>query len=222
MIAITGGKGGCGKTTITLGVANALARLGHDPLVVDGDCDMPDIHHRVSVPRTPCVDAVADGTTLQDVIHRSDAIAGAATIPAGRRQNLGQALTAARRWAGPVLVDCAAGTNEDALVPLRHADRSVIVSTDGPQCLEDADRTARVATRLDATPARVIVRETAPHNDPVAIPESELLVRIPSVDTPLSHQQIKTELLRVSKSIVNHCHTQTEQSQPHRSVPASR
>lgn len=161
MLAIAGGKGGCGKTTTTLGLAGALARRGYDPLVVDGDCDMPDVHHRLGMGRTAGVDALADGAALTEATVISEALPGVALVTGGRRDALGTALRQATGWHGPVLVDCSAGTSRDALRPLRHADRAVVVSTDQPQCIEDAALTRTVARRLSAAVAGVVVRNTA-------------------------------------------------------------
>ncbi|RDZ49114.1 CDP-4-dehydro-6-deoxy-D-gulose 4-reductase, partial [Haloferax sp. Atlit-10N] len=46
MLAIAGGKGGCGKTTIALGVGQALGTPTRPALVVDTDRDMPNLHRR--------------------------------------------------------------------------------------------------------------------------------------------------------------------------------
>jgi len=192
MLAFAGGKGGCGKTTTTLGVAAALGRRGADPLVVDGDCDMPDVHHRLGLPRDEGIDALARGRPLQAVIDRTDALPGASIVQGGKREALEPALRRARGWDGPVLVDCGAGTNPDAVTPLRHADRAVVVSTDQPQCIEDAETTRRIAWRLETSVAGVVVRQTARDkaDDRVSTrrsipPEWRILGEVPVADTPL-------------------------------------
>jgi septum site-determining protein MinD len=186
MLAIAGGKGGCGKTTTTLGLADALSRRGLEPLVVDADCDMPDLHHRGAVPREPGVDALAAGSPLEAVVHQSAAVPGVAVVPAGRRRHLGVALGKIERWHGPVLIDCAAGANPDSLLPLRHADTSVVVSTDTPQCLEDTADTVRAARQLDAGPLGIIIRDSGDVSTAQPPPNWRQLAHIPSVDKPLS------------------------------------
>lgn len=61
MLAIAGGKGGCGKTTTALGVGAALPGR---PLVVDADWDLPNLHRLATVYRDG--DGEGDGTPLQD------------------------------------------------------------------------------------------------------------------------------------------------------------
>ena len=43
MIAVTGGKGGSGKTTTTVGLTRALARRGASVVAVDADWDLPNL-----------------------------------------------------------------------------------------------------------------------------------------------------------------------------------
>jgi septum site-determining protein MinD len=158
MLAIAGGKGGAGKTTLAAGLALALARSGRDPVVVDADVDMPDLHLLAEVPGEPTADAIAAGRPPGEVIHRSPELAGAGVVTAGRPPSVPAALDRLSRWHGPVLIDCPAGAGGDAARPLRACERSVLVTTDTPAAREDTHKTAAVARRLDATPHAVLVR----------------------------------------------------------------
>lgn len=202
MLAIAGGKGGCGKTTTTLGLAGALAERGDEPLVVDGDCDMPDVHHRLGLSRTKGVEALADGSAFEQATVRSPELPGVAILTGGRRDELDAALPRVARWDGPVLVDCGAGTNPDAVRPLRHADRTVVVSTDQPQCIEDAALTRTIAERLPTALEGVVVRATASTPTSTAFPgEWSVLGEVPLLDDPLNDQQAGQTFLAVSKKI---------------------
>ena len=198
MIAITGGKGGCGKTTTALGLANALARRGQDPLVVDGDCDMPDVHHRIGLVRCGGVDELASGQSIKRVVTRSNRLPGVSFVTGGRRDNLDTALRRLGSWQGPVLVDCAAGVTADSLRPLRYAQRSVVVSTDQPQCIEDAERTTEIAQRLSAPPVGVVLREMT--GSDCALPRHwRLLGTLPRVERPLESPQVHDEFVSIAK-----------------------
>jgi len=152
MLAIAGGKGGCGKTTTALGLAAALARDGGRPLVVDADCDMPNLHTMADTDRSPGVDAVADGDSIAAATHRSTVVPGVDVLPAGSASGPLDR-TALRRLARArqrVLLDCPAGATDAAAAPLRHADAALVVSTDEQASLDDATKTARMAEALDA------------------------------------------------------------------------
>jgi len=180
MLAIAGGKGGCGKTTTALGLAVGFARAGRDPLVVDADSDMPDVHHFAGVDRTPGADALAADGKLECVRQRSTALPGVGVITAGSREALDAALETVRGWHGPVLVDCPGGAGRDAARPLRHAEATVLVATDDPRCLVDTERTAAVATSLEAPPLGVVVREGG--SAPPELDGRRVLGRVPTVD----------------------------------------
>ncbi|ESP89504.1 nucleotide-binding protein, partial [Candidatus Halobonum tyrrellensis] len=64
MLAVTGGKGGTGKTTTTLGLARALDGR---TLAVDADWDLPDLHALAGVDRAwPDAPEGASGTGETD------------------------------------------------------------------------------------------------------------------------------------------------------------
>ncbi|ELZ24113.1 cobyrinic acid ac-diamide synthase [Halosimplex carlsbadense 2-9-1] len=176
MLAIAGGKGGCGKTTTALGLAAALARDGGRPLVVDADCDMPNLHTMADTDRSPGVDAVADGDSIAASTHRSTVVPGVDVLPAGGASGPldRTALRRLRRARQRVILDCPAGATDAAAAPLRHADGALVVSTDRSASLDDAAKTARMAetlgarvvgsvlTRTDGSPSGVSAREGGP------------------------------------------------------------
>lgn len=153
MLAITGGKGGVGKTTTALGVAAAAARRGRKPIVVDADSDLPDL----------ATVADTDGGGLAR-FDGDDPIGVAATRVAGvtvlgaRLGNDSPVKPALRRLSGSerlVMVDCPAGAGEPATRPLAYASRSVVVTTGAERALADGRKAAEMAERLGAPPACV-------------------------------------------------------------------
>ncbi|WP_436928800.1 MinD/ParA family ATP-binding protein [Halosimplex halobium] len=162
MLAIAGGKGGCGKTTTALGLAAALARDGGRPLVVDADCDMPNLHTMAGTDRSPGVDAVAEGDSIAAVTHRSTVVPGVDVLPAGDASGSldRTALRRLGRARGRVILDCPAGGSDGAAAPLRHADSALVVSTGAPASLGDAAKTARMAETLGARVAGSVLTRT--------------------------------------------------------------
>ncbi len=222
MFAVTGGKGGSGKTTTTLGIARALADQGAAPLVVDADVDMPDVHILADVPPEPNADDIAAGAHIECARHRPAEHPEIAIVPAGRTEGTAVTLDRLGDWHGPVLVDCPAGASEDATLPLRMADATVLVTTDTPQSLSDARKTARVADRLDAPVAATLVR--GPDADSVSPPvdrvATERLDNSSGTDV-LSDPEFRlacsslAELMRSGSSsgVENQCENRTETGQ---------
>jgi len=158
-VAIAGGKGGCGKTTTTLGLALALVDRGHEPIVVDADVDIPDLHIRAGVAREPGIPAVAAGDRPVRALQPSTRYPGVSVLATGTATTeVETALERVARTPRPVVIDCPAGAGPDVSAPLRAAHRSVVVTTTDPASRVDAAKTARMADTLGATPAATVRR----------------------------------------------------------------
>ena len=166
MLAVAGGKGGCGKTTTTLGLAAALVRQRKSAVVADADREMPNLHAMAGVAREPGLDAVAEGWPARMVAGTADPPAlGVEVVPAARGPpNAGGGsspgkcvLARLREVQDAVLLDCPAGAGPDATAPLRVADVAVVVTTAEPACLRDAAKTAAMARELGTSVAGAVV-----------------------------------------------------------------
>jgi len=186
VLAIAGGKGGCGKTTTALGLARALASGGRSPVVLDADVEMPDLHVLSDVPPAPGVPALAGGREPAGVAHAVPGFSGASVVPAagGGPDDVAAAAANVREWDGPVLLDCPAGISRDAAVPLRVADRTLLVSTPTRESLRGAVKTATVAAELDAPPVGLVLVETTPadRSGTIATRVARDLFRCPVLD----------------------------------------
>ncbi|WP_134669981.1 MinD/ParA family ATP-binding protein [Halorussus marinus] len=203
MLAVAGGKGGCGKTTTTLGLAGALARQRAPVLAVDADREMPDLHAMAEVARRPCLDAVAAGWPAGLVAGAASAPgvpAGVSVLPAAEtgietRPADAPGATELARLRGEsstVLVDSPAGAGPDAVAPLRVVDAALVVTTPEPACLRDAAKTAAMARELDTPIAGAVVSRAGESGsdavDPRAPPgvedllDCEVLGVVPTAD----------------------------------------
>ncbi|MFB6267194.1 MAG: MinD/ParA family protein [Halodesulfurarchaeum sp.] len=186
MLAVAGGKGGSGKTTTALGIASLLAKRRRDPIVVETDVDMPNLHLRAGVADdgveklaggTPVADAAAPATRFDGV----DVIGGSPGAPIRRAL---RGLVTDR----PVILDCAAGASERAVLPLRHADRVVVVTTDTPASITDTEKTVRMA-RAVGTPVigLVVSRASDVSREIVEATGVTPAVAVPRVEDPVRH-----------------------------------
>lgn len=186
MLAVVGGKGGVGKTTVALALGAALGRAGWPAVVVDCDAEMPDCATRTGVSPTPGVDALAGETPLPRVLTRPECLDGAALVPARAGAPVGAALERlpADR---PTVLDAPGGAGPPAATALRAADRSLVVTTPSRPAVEDAVKTATLARSLGAPPVGAVVTmaEETPPGLSEAL-ETPVLARLgPVGDTPL-------------------------------------
>lgn len=166
MIAIAGAKGGCGKTTATLGLAEAFARDGTPTIAVDADRQLPDLHVACDLDREPTIAAVADGN-VADVAQRSPRAGSAGVLPAPRSSEDVDLQSMLRTLEGSsyrILVDCPSGAGPDVVEPVAAADEVLVVTDATNRSLSAAQTSIDIARRLDVPVTGVLLNcsETVP------------------------------------------------------------
>jgi len=180
IVAVCGGKGGVGKSTVALNLGAVL-----DAVVVDADLTMADLPtargpdlHDVLAGRADPIEAVREGGAV-DILPCGRTLSGARGTDPTR---LVAALEAVEAEYGTVVVDSPGGLAADAGLPLVAASASVPVTAPTRPATVDSLRTralarefgtgvARVAfNRADDPPASIERAFGAPA---VAIPDSE-------------------------------------------------
>src|SRR6187402_3277624 len=69
VIAVTGGKGGVGKTTVAVNLAAALAARGKEVMLLDGDLGLANVDVFLGLtPRLTLADVLAGNCSLEDVV----------------------------------------------------------------------------------------------------------------------------------------------------------
>ncbi|MDO5536834.1 MAG: MinD/ParA family protein [Desulfovibrionaceae bacterium] len=148
-IAVLSGKGGVGKTNVTLNLALALQQSGASVLVIDGDLGLANVDVLMGFsPSSTVWDVLQGRATLAQAMH-TDA-SGVNVLPAasgtGQQAHLDQAscqqlLRTLRPLAEKhdfVLLDLGAGLSETVRLLARAAAVQLVVTTPEPTALTDA------------------------------------------------------------------------------------
>ena len=163
LIAIGSGKGGVGKTWLSITLAQSLAMRGCRVLLVDGDLGLANVDIQLGLtPRHDLAAVLAGRRSLSDVIirHATQELPGAAfdilpgrsgassmaTLETGA---LGRLLQAIRRLGSydTVLLDLGAGIDPTMRFMAASADTLLVVSTDEPTALADAYAVLKLQAR---------------------------------------------------------------------------
>jgi MinD-like ATPase involved in chromosome partitioning or flagellar assembly len=157
-LAIAGGKGGVGKTSVALSLALTLSRLGHRVLLLDGDTDLANVSILVGLyPKKTLADVISGDCRIEDVLLHADyglhIVPGASGVqacmdlgPEDSARVLGALARLERRY-DYILIDTAAGLQATTLHMIAAAELACVVVTPDPASLTDAFSLIKVLRR---------------------------------------------------------------------------
>ena len=158
VIAVTGGKGGVGKTTVTANLAIALALRGRSAMVLDADLGLANVDVLLGLqPRWNLSHVLSGERSLEEVIVTGPR--GIRVVPASsgilQMANLGtlehggliRAFSDLSQQLDVMLIDTAAGIGDSVLTFARAAHHVLVVVCDEPASLTDAYALIKVLSR---------------------------------------------------------------------------
>ena len=158
VIAVTSGKGGTGKTSITGGVSSSLALMGRRVLCIDMDVGLRNLDialgvsdralmdfSDVALGRCPLARAAVDHPAIKGLSLLTAPMSLPAGLTAGDVRAL---LNTARAAYDYVLIDAPAGLGVGFQLAVCGADRALVVATSDATSLRDAQRTVEELDRI--------------------------------------------------------------------------
>jgi MinD-like ATPase involved in chromosome partitioning or flagellar assembly len=148
-LAITGGKGGVGKTSVALNLSLTLAREGYRVLLLDGDTDLANVSIMLGrYPTRTLANVMAGECSLRDVVMEVDwglhIIPGASGVEqcvdmaADESLRVLKALSRLEKDYDYVITDTASGLQKTGMHMIAAAELACVVVTPDPASLTDA------------------------------------------------------------------------------------
>lgn len=158
VIAVTGGKGGVGKTSVAINLATAMSSAGKRVMLLDGDLGLANVDVLLGLsPRHTLAQVMEGSCTLEDVIVETSqgflvvpaasGVANMANMSATEHLNIVQAFSSLATKLDVLIVDTAAGIAHGVLQFSQAAQHVLIVVCDEPASITDAYALIKVLSR---------------------------------------------------------------------------
>jgi flagellar biosynthesis protein FlhG len=146
-IAVTGGKGGVGKSTVAVNISVAFAKRGARTITMDGDMGMADLNLLLGLAPEKSILDVIQGEHLENAliaahgIHLLPALNGSfrlANLDGRARERILDAIDRLGERFDTLIIDTPAGIGESAMALAGAAADVIVVATPEPLSLADA------------------------------------------------------------------------------------
>jgi len=180
-IAVTGGKGGTGKTTVAVNLATALSQAGRKVLLLDGDLGLANVDVLLGLTPSCTLEQVLSGQrSLEEVILKTRAgvavvpaasgVARMAKLPLTEHAAIVRAFSTLPGEYDTLIVDTAPGISESVLTFAGSAQHQLFVLRNEPASLTDAYALIKVLSREHRVRHfRVLVNQARAGSDPQAL-----------------------------------------------------
>ena len=158
VIAVTGGKGGVGKTTVSANLAVSIAAQGRDVMLVDADLGLANVDvvlglntrfHLGHVVSGECAleDAIVTGPHGLQIVPASSGIKRMANLSDTEQAGIIRAFSDLYHSVDVMIVDTAAGLHDSVLTFSQAAQHVLVVVCDEPASITDAYALIKVLSR---------------------------------------------------------------------------
>ncbi len=158
VIAVTGGKGGVGKTSVSINLAIAMSKSGSKVCLLDGDTGLANINimlglypaytlEHLFTGEKSIQDIVLEGPEGIQIIPGASGFAQCVELDVGQQQRLVTSIRAIEPHYDYMLVDTAAGISPTVLHFIAASQVAVVVVTPEPTSLTDAFSLLKVLKR---------------------------------------------------------------------------
>ncbi len=170
-VAITSGKGGTGKTAVTINLAICLSRRGQRVLIFDGDLGLANVDIQLGISsrfnlshvvtgQVELSDILVAGPTGVHVLPGASGVVEMENLTPEMHGHLLNGVKSLEERFDIVLIDTGAGISNSVQLLNSAADEVIVVLTPDPSALMDAYAMVKLlATRCNQVMVRVIVNQ---------------------------------------------------------------
>ena len=148
-IAVASGKGGVGKTTVSVNLALTLSQMGSKVSLMDADLGLANAHILLGInPKKTIRDVLKNGMSVEDVIEigpqglkfisGGNGLIDILNIEKNSKYQLIRSLDPIEKYTDTLIVDIPAGASENSMTFASAVDRLVIVLVGEPTSFMDA------------------------------------------------------------------------------------
>lgn len=149
IITVTSGKGGVGKSNISINLAIALSRLGKRVIILDADFGLANVEIMLGIrPKYSLADLMFNGKSITEIITDGPENIGFISGGSGieeltelnsfQIQNLSEKLFELDNLADYIIIDTGAGISEALIQFIKSSDQTILVATPEPTSITDA------------------------------------------------------------------------------------
>lgn len=168
IIAITSGKGGVGKTNLSVNVALLLAKLKQKVLIIDADIHLGNVDVMFGIsPEYTLADVVKGSTNLKDIIKSTPygvdflpATSGVMDLIDGEDnliQSVASAFSKFQNDYDLILIDTGAGVSKSTLSFVLATEKIIVVVTSDPASISDAYAMIKIIKQFNSDISVVMV-----------------------------------------------------------------
>jgi flagellar biosynthesis protein FlhG len=158
VVAVTGGKGGVGKTTVSTNLAVAIAAKGREVMLLDADLGLANVDvllglharfHLGHVINGDCSleDIIVTGPHGLQIVPAASGVRRMANLSAAEHAGLIQAFSELYHSVDVLVIDTAAGLHESVMTFSQAAHHVLVVVCDEPASITDAYALMKVLSR---------------------------------------------------------------------------